>query len=503
MLSDALRYQTNFLDHAGYKYKIKTVQRVWHLLNNVEDTVRCPVCAVAPLNWDTYKKGYRQYCSNRCEHDGGLTIQKRKQSSMAKYGVPCTAQAQEVKDKVKVNSLQKYGVEHSLQRPEIREKIKQTCLGRYGSTTPAGNVDVATKRNVTQFLHTYQKLLTTGRLQELVRPLFTAEEYVGGNHTHIYKWECTKCGNKFESKLYWDKVPRCLNCFPREITRTSKYELELETWLRDIGVTIVERNTRKIIAPLELDIYLPDHNIAVEFNGLWSHSENSGNKDNSYHLNKTKRCQEQGITLIHIFEDEWLNKQEIVKSIIKNKLGLTDNKIYARNCSIKEVDKKEAQQFLAHNHMQGTNSRCSSYIGLHQGSSLLQLAGVGKSRFSSRYDYELIRMCTKLNHTVVGGFQKLTSYISQKVDGSIVSYVDRRWFDGGGYKNWKPLGESVPGYFYTDYESRESRMKYQKHKLQEFPEYKPELTEWQIMQSKGYDRIWDCGNLVFVLEKRT
>ena len=112
----------------------------------------------------------------------------------------------------------------------------------------------------------------------------------------------------------------------------------------------------------------------------------------------------------------------------------------------------------------------------------------------------MIRSCTKLNKIVIGGFDKLVKNLPIK--GNILSYVDKRYFNGNGYKNWNYLGKTDPNYYYLDlkiYLNKQSRLKFQKHKLPKlFPDvYDKDLTEWEIMQLAGYDRIWDCGNLVY------
>jgi Zn finger protein HypA/HybF involved in hydrogenase expression len=136
---------------------------------------------------------------------------------------------------------------------------------------------------------------------------------------HIEGKGCPKCGSKY-----------------------NKLELELKDYINNLGITIIE-NTKNIIPPLEIDIYIPSHKIAIEFNGLYWHSELF--KDKNYHLKKTQDCENIGIQLIHIFEDEWLNKKEIVKSRIKNLLGLNKTKIYARKTNIQEISNNEANDF--------------------------------------------------------------------------------------------------------------------------------------------------------------
>ena len=213
------------------------------------------------------------------------------------------------------------------------------------------------------------------------------------------------------------------------------------------------------------------------------------------------KCKEKGIQLIHIFEDEWINKQEIVKSIIKNKLGLTETKIYARKCLIKNINNKEATDFLNDNHVQGRIN--GKHVGLYFKDELVSILTIGKTRFNKKYEYEILRFCNKINTNTIGGFSKLLKYVIKNHSiCSLITYADIRYSDGKLYNSsgFNQLNKSTPNYFYLDknYNSRLSRIQFQKHKLKNLLEsFDPKLTEWQNMQLNGYDRIWDCGNLVY------
>lgn len=277
-------------------------------------------------------------------------------------------------------------------------------------------------------------------------------------------------------------------------------EKEIVSWIKEeFKIINIIENSRKIISPYGLDIYLPDYNLAIEFNGLYWHSEIGNNKDSEYHKIKTELCSEKRIQLIHIFQDEWVGKQTIVQSIIKSKLNKCKS-LFARKAEYKEISRKEGADFFINNHLQGNSDNIIRYFGLFNDQELTFVIGIGKPRYNKNYDYELIRSCTKLNTTVVGGFEKLMKNIPLK--GSIISYVDRRYFNGNSYKSWNYLEKTRPNYYYLDRKKviiRESRLKYQKHKLPKlFPNvYDDQLTEWEIMQLAGYDRIWDCGNLTY------
>ena len=271
----------------------------------------------------------------------------------------------------------------------------------------------------------------------------------------------------------------------------SNKERETYDWLNELNINVVESD-RTQIAPLELDIYLPDYNLAIEFDGLYWHSENLGTPKN-YHLNKTNLCNEKGIQLIHVFENEWDNKKNIVKSIILAKLGKFERRIMARKCLIKELSDSEYREFVEANHIQGYVP-AKYRVGLFYNDELVQICSFGKSRFK-KDEIELIRHCSKLNTQVIGGFSKLLSYYNFD---NLITYVDLRYGNGNGYKNWELIEQTKPNYWYwiRGSEILESRMRYQKHKLKDALEnFDSNLSEWENMINNGYFRIWDCGNL--------
>ena len=122
------------------------------------------------------------------------------------------------------------------------------------------------------------------------------------------------------------------------MTSVSSSEIEIKSYLEQWGIKNIISSDRSIIPPLELDIYLPDKKLAIEFNGLYWHSEIAGRKNKNYHLNKLNLCADKGIELIQIFEDEWIQKKNIVLALLKSKLGIITNKYHARKLKIKIVD---------------------------------------------------------------------------------------------------------------------------------------------------------------------
>lgn len=315
--------------------------------------------------------------------------------------------------------------------------------------------------------------------------------------------KCKKCNTISKIHLYNGKLKNinsielCKNCKP-----ISKPQNELSDFVSTLILDKIKTNDRQTIKPLELDIYIPDKQLAIEFDGLYWHSDRT-TVNRNYHLNKTEFCEAQDIHLIHIFENEWLYKQDIVKSRIKNLLGIYDRTVGARVCQIKEVNDKTSKQFIDENHIQG-QAISKVNLGLFYQDELVSLMTFSKPRFSKQYDWELVRFCNKLGYHIPGAAGKLLSYFEKSYSPkSLVSYADRRW--SYSKKNvYQTLGftlshVSAPNYWYFKGIEFSSRIKYQKHKLAALLEtFDPELSEIQNMMANGYNRIFDCGNLVYI-----
>ena len=292
---------------------------------------------------------------------------------------------------------------------------------------------------------------------------------------------------------------------PKCSIRYDKSESEIKNFINSLNIITIE-NDRKILNGKELDIYIPSHNLAIEFDGLYWHSEKF--RTNKYHLNKTNECEKQGIQLIHIFEDEWLYKQDIVKSRLMNLLGLTQNRIYGRKTEIKEVSPNDSRYFLVNNHIQG-NVNSKIKLGLYYDNELVALMTFGslrKSMGSTSIDgsYELLRFCNKLNTNIIGGADKLLKHFIKIYNPiELISYADRRWSQGDLYNKlgFTFVHDSKPNYFYVINNKRENRFKYRKSELVKIG-YDSNLSERQIMLDRGINRIYDCGNKKYIVTNK-
>lgn len=293
------------------------------------------------------------------------------------------------------------------------------------------------------------------------------------------------------------------------LTSTSFIEKEVYDYLCSIYNKNILHNQRNVIGAQELDIYIPDKKLAIEFNGDYWHSNIY--KDSIYHQAKTIDCVKQGIRLIHIFEYEWKNKdtQAKLKQYLNRILAdkNTDN-IYARNTEVTIIDSKEATDFCEKYHLQGS-AQSSINLGIKCNNKLLGVMTFGIPRFNNETEYELIRLCYKDNTNIIGGSEKLFKYFIDNYNpGSIISYCDISKFTGNIYLKLGFKSEVAwitrPNYKWVNSYTNDvlSRYQTQKHKLLEKGLGTPDQTEDEIMEDLGYLKIYDAGNLKFIWQKQ-
>jgi hypothetical protein len=312
---------------------------------------------------------------------------------------------------------------------------------------------------------------------------------------------CPEHGEFWQTPTNHFKGCGCPNC----IKNFSIYEKEIVDFLKEHLAEIITNN-KSIIYPYELDIYIPSHKIAIEFNGLYWHSEKQV-KDKNYHLNKTKLCKEKDIRLIHIFEDEWINKKEIVKNRLKSFLGLNERKIGARKCIIKELSPKVKNEFLENYHIQGKDVSSIS-LGAFYNKELISVMTFCKPRIAlgakEKKDgvWELSRFVNKFGIKSQGIASKLLKYFERNYNPKeIYSYSDIRWNTGNLYlfMGMVEVTQTNPNYWYFKNQKRFHRFGFRKSILnKKLNNFDDNLTEYENMLNNGYDRIWDCGNKKFI-----
>ena len=308
-----------------------------------------------------------------------------------------------------------------------------------------------------------------------------------------------------EIKKYYfinkNDVPKLIDYFNTTENHIHSYkEKELVDFIKSLNVDYIE-NDRNIISPKELDIYIPSRKLAIEFDGLYYHSELFVNEN--YHYDKTNSCNKKGIDLIHVFEDDWKYKRPIVESMIKSRLGIYKRKIFARKCKIKQVDNSIAKSFLNDNHLQGYASTSNIHLGLYYENELVQLISITHQGWHDG-NTELTRMATKLNTQVIGGFSRLIKYFCKEYNCNyIVSYVYKAWFNGKGYNSvgFNIIKENLPTYYYILSGKRMHKSMFRKSKLNKMyknkiiKNYKDNMTEGEICMENKIYKIYDCGTV--------
>lgn len=349
------------------------------------------------------------------------------------------------------------------------------------------------------------------RLAEANPTIVNIEPYKGRKTPINHK--CLVCNHLWSSipdnRLRGEGCPKCANTITQ-----SKAELAIIDYIESLDMKVETKN-RKILEGKEIDILIPDKNIGIEVNGNYWHSEKY--KGKKYHIGKTILAESKGLRLIQIFDDEWNEHEDIVKSKIRHILGIDSNlqRIYARKCTIKEIDVKVKNEFLNNNHIQGAD-RSDIKLGLYYEDILMSVMTFAKPRISMgsggqkiAYDYELSRFASNISYIVVGGFSKLFKYFERNYKwGNIISYADRRWSIGNLYEinGWINLHSTTANYWYVNKNTKKRyhRYTFRKQAIKDkFPEiFDPNKTEFEMMDQTEYFRLWDCGNIAYQYKRK-
>lgn len=532
---------TSFLDVKG---NVTFSERLYCIRSDIHSLVLCKECKEKPVEYlsDGF---YRDFCSVSCSSKNKDVISLKNKSHIEKTGFDIRSDPNRIKKGLETK-IKKYGIDNITNQKKAREtrlnkygsfnpkdivdKIKKTKLEKYGNANwvnPQKAIDTLRKKYNDETIKCALTLPSTiKKTKEGIRsrsydfishlkdisPLFSKDEYINKDSSFEFEFKCNTCGNIFKSQ--WDngilKNP-CKKCHPG-LRGTSEAELEVVNYLKSIvpvGWKVVNHDklNKQLIPPYEIDIIIYDENdnikLLIEYDGLYFHSYEIKNNKN-YHLEKTEKCETQKLQLIHIFENEWLSKTNIVKDRLKNLLGIYDKTIYARKCYVKEVDSNTTKMFLRINHIQGA-CQSSVNIGLFFEDELISIMTFGKPRFNKTYEWELLRFCNKAGFHITGGASKLLNYFEKNYKPkSLISYADRRWSKGNLYEKlgFSHIGNSRPNYWYFKINNPIeifNRVKFQKHKLKNTSSnYDEKLTEQQIMRLDNYGIIYDCGNMVFL-----
>jgi hypothetical protein len=516
-------------------------EKIYLLSNKV---VFCKICD-GKTKFLSYKRGYRIYCSKKCSNSDFDLCEKKlkayKEKCLIKYGFDNSSKSEVVKlklkeskknidydniyEKAKITNLIKYdvdnpsksefikykkrittqinwGVDNPFQSSEIKEKIKVTNIEKYGFYHPAISDEIKNKIRKTNLKKYGSNNYKSSEFDKIGTLLKKDPQYLKYINKSTYLMICNQ-GHNYEIKYdvyYYRKklnIKTCTVCYPIDELVSIK-EKEVFSFVASIYKGKIISSYRD---KLEIDIYLPELKIGFEFNGLYWHSELF--KDKNYHLNKTNHFKNKDIRIIHIWEDDWIFKQEIVKSQIKNIIGITNNKIYARKCEIREIKSPLIlKEFLNNNHIQGYVHSVIK-LGLYCNNELVSLMTFDKFEGRKKMgenEWNLSRFCNVLNTNVIGGASKLLNYFIKNYNTSrIISFADKSWSNGELYYKlgFSLKNISYPNYSYFLDKKRVNKQKYKKSNLIKMG-FDKNKSESKIMEDEfGSYKIFDCGQLKF------
>ena len=403
---------------------------------------------------------------------------KTQQTCLKKYGVEAYVQTQDFKDKSKKTCLEKYGKEFVCQTEEHKQKTKNTCMKKYGvknwNQKDINNYNFWQDEN--SFVLYLKSLPAKPTLKEISN-FFNVDE------------------SAIHARFNKDIIDKYIDLFPRR----SKYEDELIEFLRSLNIHDIQTNVKNILDKREIDIYLPEYHLGIEFNGSYWHSDifHTDHKGRStYHQEKSLKAEEVGIFLFHIFEYEWNNlitRQNILNRL-KTILCQNNNKISARKCRIINLTKEQKKDFLNINHIQG-NDHSTIYLGLEYSGQIVSCMTFVHPK-NNKYTWELSRFCNLHGYCVRGGASKLFKYFVDqlKAGDTISSYNDITKTKGDIYKilGFQCVSINQPNYVWINFNTSDIRTRYQEQTAGEV----------KRMHDAGYHRICDCGTKTWVYTKQ-
>lgn len=405
---------------------------------------------------------------------------KKSKTCLENNGHEYISQSQSMKNLRVSKNLDEFGVDHFFQSDDFKEKYKKTNLNRWGVENPSKNSKISDKIRVSVRQTLHQRILESDRGVVSI-------DSEGG----IFKIECRDCNEIFEIsyQLFYKrretKTMICTLCNPVDKHQSGK-EIILLNYVKSIYSGEIIQNFRS--GKSEIDIYLPELKLGFEFNGVYWHSDIY--KEKWSHRKKSDYFNEIGIKVFNIWEDDWDHRVDIIKSQIRNSLGLSQ-RIWARKCKIIEInDIKSAKSFLENNHIQGF-VRSNVKLGLTYDGEIISIMTFdnleGRKKMADG-EWNINRFCNKLGYTVVGGASKLINYFMKYYNPNrIISYADADWSTGNIYQKlgFNKVHQTNPDYKYLVSGKRIHKSNFRKSKI------------GMGESSLDIPKIWDCGKIKF------
>lgn len=432
---------------------------------------------------------------------------KAQKTLQEKHGVLNAAWSKELQDKKKKTCLAKYGTEYPYSSECVRDKILTTMRENWGVENPSQHPDIQKRRTDTfQERYGVKSAAYIGRDQKTVEILSDKEKFIEFITDKTIKESAELLEVSLNTIFLKTKIYACGDLFRHDVDSSSSYEKIITEMLTMYGITY-DLHNRKIIHPYELDIFIPEHNLAIEVGSAYWHGEKNGKLEN-YHSEKWKRCRALGITLLQFFDDDIFTFWHLTESKILRCLKLSSVPVIgARKITIGKPSRQEEQRFLTEWHTKGWAAVRSDSVGGYYNGKLIAIMTIKKSSNANRISID--RWATNINYSFPGLFSRLLSSWIKKENfkGTIETWCDNRLGTGKVYQSAGFFEKecSSPGYWYFKNSGLENRIRYQRHKLKSLfdlsdYENRRELTEYDIMLSQGYDRLWDAGHTKWTKE---
>lgn len=493
------------------------MESLWLYNHNMDTPPVCETCG-GPVKFRNITLGYQRFCTVKCSNSNKSKIEATKSTCMGRYGGNAPACSKDVSKRMLETTYRNQGDDAFIRRTgplseTTKQKMKHTNLERYGVENPMQLREYQEKcnsnKNYKEIGNKIRKSLKTRRLDRDKDIIDILEDNT------IFRIrcphpECNLCDEKwfdipisrYHDRKYNHTEPctRILPVKPIHITNTYP-EIFIKNILDEHSIEYIT-NDRSILSGKELDIHIPSHNLAIECNGVYWHSL----KPKDYHYKKWKNCKDRGIQLLSIWEDWIVHKPEVVKSIILSRLGIYKKRIGASKCRVIEVPSDTTRQFLDENHIQGA-CRSSIRYGLEYKGELVALmcfddfnnrVGIG----GDEKKWELVRFCSCKNTQIIHGAQRLLVHFQKDHPGDIVSFASHDISMGTLYEalGFEKVSETQSSYWYIDMKTLKRYHRYSFTKASLIKKgYDPTMTEFEIMDTLPYHRIYDSGQSKYIL----
>lgn len=442
---------------------------------------------------------------------------KVRKTNLERYGVECSAQAEVVKEKIKESNLKKYGVECSFQAEVVKDKIKATSLERYGVDNPSksdiikNRIVESNRKNLgVDYPMQSRDVLDKSRVTSLQK---YGTEYP--NQSDIVKQHIRESN----MEKYGVEHPAQSDMIKRQtiITNRERYGVDYtcliyqgklvgndSTYNRSFA-KLLDNNSISYEREFLLQKYSYDFkvgNILIEINPTATHNTHFSpygkcRIGKTYHKDKSKLAYDNGYYVIHIFDWDDIDK---ILYLLKDR-----DTVYARKCTVREVDYRVTNEYLSTYHLQGTCKGQNIRLGLYCNNQLVSLMTFGVARYNKKYEYELLRYCA--SHNVVGGAEKLFKYfVDNYKPNSIVSYCDTSKFSGKVYDllGFKYVKTNSPRkHWYSKKEKRhitDGLLLSQGYDRLFKENHGKGTSNEELILARGYLPVYDCGQATYIWE---